>query len=149
MKYNMFVSLVKGLLTGDNAFPNDSSIQASLLGYAYDKVSNEADALRLFKSDSNGDILRDGPGSFYLRKPNMPEINSGVIDIEYEIDLDEELCYPLARYFASFITKDKMKHHQEEAESLIRRYNSKVEAHVNKIKQRMNQWIVQFIHLVL
>lgn len=139
MKYNMFTSLVKGLLVGDNVFPNDITIQVSLLGYAYDKVTNEADALRLFKDNSNGDILRDGPGSYYLRKPVLPLIINNAIEPEYEIDLDEELCYPLARYIASFITKDKMVYHVGEAENLLRKYNSKVESHVNKIKQRMNQ----------
>lgn len=139
MKYNMFTSLVKGLLVGDNVFPNDITIQVSLLGYAYDKVTNEADALRLFKDNSNGDILRDGPGNYYLRKPVIPLIINNAIEPEYEIDLDEELCYPLARYIASFITKDKMGYHVGEAENLLRKYNSKVESHVNKLKQRMNQ----------
>lgn len=139
MKYNMFVSLVKGLLIGDNIFPNDPNIQVSLLGYAYDKLTNESDALRLFKGDSNGDIMRDGPGNFYVRKPVLPEIISGVVDPLYEIDLDDELSYPLARYFASFVTKDKMAYHIGEAENLIRKYNSKVESHINKVKQGMNQ----------
>lgn len=135
MKYTSFVSLVKGLLIGDNAFPNDINIQVSLLGYAYDKVANEADALRLFKVDAKGDILRGGPGDIYVRKPNLPEITNNTIDINYEIDIDDDLCYPLARYLASFITKEKMLYHEQEAEKLIRVYNSKVESHMNKLKQ--------------
>ena len=89
MKYTSFVSLVKGLLIGDNAFPNDINIQVSLLGYAYDKVANEADALRLFKVDAKGDILRGGPGDIYVRKPNLPEITNNAIDVNYEIDIDD------------------------------------------------------------
>ena len=135
MKYTSFVSLVKGLLIGDNAFPNDINIQVSLLGYAYDKVANEADALRLFKVDAKGDILRGGPGDIYVRKPNLPEITNNTIDVNYEIDIDDDLCYPLARYLASFITKEKMLYHEQEAEKLIRVYNSKVESHMNKLKQ--------------
>ena len=135
MKYTSFVSLVKGLLIGDNAFPNDINIQVSLLGYAYDKVANEADALRRFKVDAKGDILRGGPGDIYVRKPNLPEITNNTIDVNYEIDIDDDLCYPLARYFASFVTKEKMLYHEQEAEKLIRVYNSKVESHINKLKQ--------------
>lgn len=139
MKYKMFVSLIKGLLVGDNVFPNEPEIQISLLGYAYDKIANEADALRLFKPSKDGDIVRDGPGTYYLRKPVLPEITGNVVDQSYEIDIDEELCYPLARYIASFISREKMAYHVAEAENLIRKYNSKVDSHVNKIKQRMNQ----------
>lgn len=135
MKYTNFVSLVRGLLIGDNAFPNDVNVQVSLLGYAYDKVANEADALRLFKVDAKGDILRGGPGDIYIRKPNLPEVVNNAIDINYEIDIDDDLCYPLARYLASFITKEKMLYHEQEAEKLIRIYNSKVESHMNKLKQ--------------
>ena len=69
----------------------------------------------------------------------MPEITGNVVDQSYEIDIDEELCYPLARYIASFISREKMAYHVAEAENLIRKYNSKVDSHVNKIKQRMNQ----------
>lgn len=139
MKYDMFQNLVKGLMLGDNVYPNDGSIQLSLLCYAYDKLANESDALRLFSDNTNESIVRDGPGNTYVRKPKLPELlTNGKIDSNYELDIDDELCFPLARYFASFISKDKANIHTEEAEKLIRIYNSKVEAHINKIKQGAN-----------
>lgn len=135
MTYGTFTSLAKGLLIGDNAFPNDAEVQLSLFGYACDKVINGADALRLFTSDSSNGIFRDGPYDSYVRGIKLPEIVGGRIPIDHKIDLDEELCYPLARFFVSFISKEKMAYHVLEAESLLRTYNSKVDAHINKLKQ--------------
>lgn len=135
MTYASFISLAKGLLIGDNAFPNDPEIQLSLFSYACDKVTNGADALRLFTSDATNGIFRDGPYDSYVRSINLPKIVNGIIPLDHKIDLDDELCYPLARFFVSFISKEKMAYHTLEAENLLRTYNSKVDAHINKLKQ--------------
>lgn len=135
MTYAQFTSLCKGLLVGDNAIPIDPEVQLALFSYASDKVANEADALKLFTASKSDGIVRSGPGNSYVRQMEMPSIVSGKVLESFIIDLDDELCYPLARYFVSFITKEKMAYHVAEAENLIRIYNSKVESYMSRLKQ--------------
>lgn len=136
MTYKTFTNVCKGLLLGDNVFPTDPEVQVALLGYACDKIANEADALQLFTVSKLDNVVRDGIGNSYVRKVTMPTVVNNMIDPAFELDLDDELCYPLARYFVSFVSKDKIKHHIDEAQELIRTYNSKVEGHMNKLRQK-------------
>lgn len=135
MTYAQFTFLCRGLLVGDNAIPADPEVQLALFSYASDKVANEADALKLFTASKSDGIVRNGPGNSFVREMNMPTVTNGKVSESFIIDLDDELCYPLARYFVSFITKEKMAYHVAEAENLIRIYNSKVESYMARLKQ--------------
>ena len=48
MTYSNLKYLVKALLVGDNVLTKDNNEVLVLLSYAYDKIANEADALKLF-----------------------------------------------------------------------------------------------------
>ena len=51
-----------------------------------------------------------------------------------EIDIDEDLCFALARYTASLISKEKVQLHEEKAEDIIMKYNQNVYQILEKIK---------------
>ena len=67
-------------------------------------------------------------GSYMIRKPELPEKDDD------EIDIDEDLCFALARYTASLISKEKVQLHEEKAEDIIMKYNQKVYQILEKIK---------------
>ncbi len=127
MTYDRLRSLVNALLIGDNAFTKKEDEQLALLAYAFDKISTEADALKLFTASKDAAILRQGPGRLFVRKPDLPKDGTDVLDI------DDELGYPIARYIASFVSKDNKRLHVLEAEVLIRAYNSKVDAYLTSL----------------
>lgn len=128
MTYGALKSLTKALLTGDHVLTNNEDELLALLSYAYDKIATEADALKLFTSDKSARIQRLGPGNNFVRMPNMPETDSD------ELDIDHELCFPTSRYIASFISKDKGGIHVNEAQGLIRAYNTKVQAYIEALE---------------
>ena len=130
MTYGTLKALTRALLIGDNQLPENDEQNIALLSYAYDKIATHADALRLFTSNKDFDILRKGPGNIYVRKPKLPKND------EEKLDLDDELCYVAARFIASFVSRDKIRVHEQEAMSLIKAYNSKVNAYLIHLKQQ-------------
>jgi len=130
MTYGRLKSLVNALLIGDNAFTKKEDEQLALLSYAYDKITTEADALKLFTVNKDAAIVRQGPGNMFIRMPALPR------DATDNLDLDDELGYPVARYIASFVSKDKSHKHVAEAEALIRAYNSKVDAYLSGLAEK-------------
>ncbi len=130
MTYGDLKYLVKALLIGDNTLTKDNNEVLVLLAYAYDKIANQSDALKLFTADSvNNRILRQGPGNMYVRKPTMPEDDADILDI------DDELCFVAARYICSFVSREKGGIHVNEAMSLIRLYNQKVQVFFENMAQ--------------
>ena len=130
MTYGDLKYLVKALLIGDNTLTKDNNEVLVLLAYAYDKIANQSDALKLFTADSvNNRILRQGPGNMYVRKPLMPEDDADILDI------DDELCFVAARYICSFVSREKGGIHVNEAMSLIRLYNQKVQVFFENMAQ--------------
>jgi len=125
MTYDRLRSLVNALLIGDNAFTKKEDEQLALLAYAYDKIATEADALKLFTVNKDSAVLRQGPGNLFVRKPDLPKDGTDVLDI------DDELGFPIARYIASFVSKNNSATHVREAETLIKAYNSKVDAYMS------------------
>ena len=75
MTYGTLKALTRALLVGDNQLPENDEQIIALLGYAYDKIATHADALRLFTSNKDFNILRKGPGNVYVRKPKLPKNN--------------------------------------------------------------------------
>ena len=93
--------MTRGLLTGDVTLTSKEDELDMMLSYAYNKIATEADALKLFTANKNDSILRQGPGNLFVRKPRMPSVDND------ELDIDDELGFPAARYIASFVSRDK------------------------------------------
>jgi len=128
--YGNLKYLVKALLIGDNVLTKDDAELLVLLAYAFAKVANYSDALKLFTTSNVDDqILRSGPGRMFVRKPELPEM-----DID-ELDIDDELSYPVARFICSFVSREKGGIHVAEAMNLIRLYNAKVEVFFENMAQ--------------
>ena len=128
MTYGQLKSLTSGLLIGDNSLPKDDAIIKSLLSYAFNMISNKAEALRLMTMNSTEDIIRLGPGEYLVRTPKIPESDSE------ELDIDHELGFVAARYIASMISKEKIAIHQQYGDDEILKYNGKVYQILEKIK---------------
>ena len=128
MTYGQLKSLTSGLLIGDNNLPKDDAIIKSLLSYAFNMISNKAEALRLMTMSSTEDIVRLGPGEYLVRTPKIPESD------EEELDIDHELGFVAARYIASMISKEKIAIHQQYGDDEILKYNGKVYQILEKIK---------------
>ena len=130
MTYGNLKNLVRALLIGDNTLTKNEDEILVLLEYAYDKVANEADALKLFTTDvASNRILRSGPGRQFVRKPAIPT------DDADELDIDNELSYAVARYICSFVSREKMAVHIREAGNIIRAYNQKVQTYFETLEQ--------------
>jgi len=130
MTFARLKKLVKALQIGDNNPPKDDEEFLALLAYAYDKTATYADALKLFTSNKDAAILRQGPGNTFVRKPKLPKRDTD------ELDIDDELGYPIARFIASFISKTKIQLHEAEAMSLIRAYNAKVHSYLETLQMK-------------
>ena len=128
MTYGQLKNLVSGLLIGDNVIPKDDAVFKQLLSYAFNMISNKAEALRLMTINSTEDIIRLGPGEYLIRTPKLPETESE------ELDIDHELGFAAARYIASMISKDKIQIHQQYGDDEILKYNGKVYQILEKVK---------------
>ncbi|MCK5848725.1 MAG: hypothetical protein KAH01_05960 [Caldisericia bacterium] len=121
MTFKDLKSLVNVLLTGDVVLTENNDELMMLLRYGFERISNEADALKLFTvEEPNQRIVRNGPGGLFVRMPNVPEFE------EDELDLDEELCFAVARHMCAFVSTSKSKEHTAEAMKIINSYNQKV-----------------------
>ncbi len=130
MTYGSLKNLVRALLIGDNTLTKNEAEILVLVEYAFDKTANETDALKLFTEDVAANrILRSGPGRQYIRKPALP------IDDADEMDIDNELCFVVARYMCSFVSREKGGIHVNEAMNLIRAYNNKVATYFENLEQ--------------
>ena len=128
MKYKKFKVLIRGLLHGDNMVPTDDETLLGLVEYSLNMISERAESLHLLTLNKAEIVQRLATGSYMIRKPALPEKD------EDELDIDEDLCFALARYTASLISKDKVKLHEEKAEDIIMKYNQKVYQILEKIK---------------
>ncbi len=130
MTYGNLKSLVSALLIGDSTLTVKEEEVLVLLDYAYDRIANETDAMKLFTEDPVGlKILRQGPGRQYVRRPFLPENDEDILDI------DHELSFVAARFMASFVSREKMAFHEGEAQKLIRLYNAKVATYFETLEQ--------------
>lgn len=129
MTLGFLKNLTKGLLIGDNALPKENDILIPLVAYAYDMIATNTNSMHLLTMDRNKDIIRTGIGEYFMRAPELPESDND------QLDIDDELVFPTAEYIASSISKEKGRIHEDKAERLIRRYNEKVEALMNRVRQ--------------
>jgi len=128
MTYGVLKNLVTGLLMGDNVIPKDDEVIKALLSYAFNMVSNKAEALHLLTLNKNDDILRMGTGDYLVRTPELPVLDSD------ELDIDHELGFAAARYMAAMISKEKAIIHQQYGDDEILKYNGKVYQILEKIR---------------
>lgn len=119
MTYEMLKNLTSGLLVGDNVLPKDAEVLKGLLQYALTTVATQADSLHLMTLSTTANVLRLAQGDYLIRMPELPEDNEDMIDI------DEELMFAVARYIASYISKDKGGIHVNAADRIIKDYNAK------------------------
>ena len=134
MTFKDLKHLVGALLTGDVVIPEDDQELMMLLRYAFERIANESDALKLFTvEDPNQRIVRNGPGGLFIRMPKVPEFE------EDELDLDEELCFAVARYMCSFVSAEKAQLHAQEANKIINSYNQKVQTFLETLDRETRQ----------
>lgn len=120
MTYGSLKNLVTGLLIGDNVIPKDDAVFKSLLAYAYSMIADKAEALHLLTLNKKDNINRFATGEFLMRNPEIPTEDAS------ELDIDEELCFAVARYIASMLSKEKTAMHQQYGDDIILKYNGKV-----------------------
>ena len=128
MTYKKFKVLLRGMLLGDSIVPEDDETLLALFEYGLVMVSEKAESLHLLTLNKAEIVQRLATGSYMIRKPELPEKDDD------EIDIDEDLCFALARYVASFISKLRPDVHVVEAEKMISIYNHKVYQILEKIK---------------
>ena len=133
MTYKTFKNIVKGLLTGDNVLPSDPDVILALLEYAYTRIATKADSLRLMSVGSATEVLRLAQDGYLVRFPELP-----ILD-EDELDIDQELCYPVARYVAADLSKDKAEVHMAAADREIKDYNAKVWEMMSTIQSGLDE----------
>lgn len=119
MTYGRLKSLISGLLVGDNLLPNDPNVLKELVAYALLTVANKADSLHLMTLSTTDDVLRLAQGDYLIRMPITPSLDDDLLDI------DEELAPAVARFIASYISREKGGIHAEAANRIILDYNAK------------------------
>lgn len=147
MTYAVFKNITTGLLTGDNVLPIDFGVTSGLIQAALTTTATMAESLHLMTLSTTADILRMAHGDYLIRRPIMlVEFSTNVdllaIDATDEeiaaaeaadlvltdtqpIDIDEELAFAVARFVASYISKDKGGIHVQAANRMILDYNAK------------------------
>ena len=135
MTYARLKSVIRVFLTGDNVLPKDNDDILAALEVAYIQIANQTTALKLLTPNAGTNIIRQGPGNFYIRMPNLPD------DDEDTLDVDTELVPAVARLIASYISKDKGPIHLYEAEKLIRDYESKVRAYMDELARQDEDYV--------
>jgi hypothetical protein len=118
LTYTVLKNITAGLLIGDNALPEED-VLLSLLQYALTTTAMQADSLHLMTLSTNVKILRLAQGDYLIRAPELP------VDLEDPIDIDEELTFAVARYLASYLSREKGGIHVNAADRIIKDYNAK------------------------
>jgi len=126
MTYGRLKSAIRLLLIGDNELPDEKEQLLAAVEMAYLQLASKATALKLLTTTHASEVIRLGPGGTYLRMPDLPED-----DID-EMDIDSELCPALARIIASYVSRDKSKLHDMEADKILRGYESKVRVFIEE-----------------
>ena len=119
MNYATLKSLTSGLLTGDNVLPQDETVLSGLVSYALTTVATKADSLHLMTLNTTEEILRLSKGDYLIRMPVTP-----VLDTD-EVDIDNELVFAVARYLASYLSREKGGIHVQAADRIILDFNAK------------------------
>jgi hypothetical protein len=119
MTYKLFKAITTGLLTGDNVLPQSPDVMTGLMQYALTTVATQADSLHLMTLSTTVDVLRLAQGDYLIRMPVPPVVDTDLLDI------DDELAFAVARYLASYVSKEKGGIHVQAADRIIKDYNAK------------------------
>ena len=119
MTYGLFKAITTGLLTGDTVLPQNSDVLKGLMQYALTTVATQADSLHLMTLSTTVDVLRLAQGDYLIRMPVPPVVDTDLLDI------DDELAFAVARYLASYVSKEKGGIHVQAADRIIKDYNAK------------------------
>ncbi len=130
MTFKRLKATTNGLLTGDIPLTEDIDALLGLLEMAFNDVIAHADALHLMTLNRSGDIFRLAQGKYVVRVPVLPAIDDD------ELDIDNELCFAVARLLASYMSDKKSAVHFAEAKRLINNYNSKIFEILETIKEQ-------------
>ena len=122
MTYGELKAQVAMLLTSDNKLTTDPVRLAASLKFAYVEIADMATPLKWLTRNKDTDIMRKGPGNYFVRMPKMPN------DDTDELDIDSELVPAVARIITSYIASDiRIKqYHRELAAELMKKYDAKV-----------------------
>jgi len=127
MTYSDLKNQVSVLLTSDNKLPvGQPELVHASLKFAYIEIADMATPLKWLTKNKDTDIMRKGPGSYFVRMPKMP------IDDTDELDIDSELVPSVARLIASYFSKDinLKNYHRKLAADLMKKYESKVREYI-------------------
>jgi len=147
MTYGVLKAITTGLLTGDNVLPTGEGVLEGLVEYALTTVAMQADSLHLMTLSTTAGVLRLAQGDYLIRRPVAPITVTAAVDalavdatvedttaakaadtlatINQLIDIDEELTFAVARYVASYVSREKGGIHIQAAERVILDYNAK------------------------
>ena len=119
------------LLTSENKLTNDVAMLKASLKFAYIEIADMSTPLKWLTLNKDIDIMRQGPGSYFVRMPSMP------VDGTDELDIDSELVPAVARMIASYVAKDvKIKqYHRSLAQELMKKYDAKVREYMQRQEQ--------------
>ena len=132
MTYKRLQATTNGFLTGDMVLTSEPNQLLGLLEMALYDVSVHADSMHLLTYNRDNDVVRLGMGKFVVRAPKLP------VDSDEEMDIDNELCFAVARLLASYTSSEKMSLHFNEAKRIMRNYNSKVYEILESVKEQEN-----------
>jgi len=126
MTFGRLKSAIKVLMIGDNELPQDKEQLIAAIEMAYLQLASQATALKLLTTDSASQVIRLGPGGTYVRMPELPENDDD------ELDIDKELAPAVARIIASYLSREKGGIHSNEAQKILRAYESKVRVFIEE-----------------
>jgi len=126
MTYGDLKNQIAMLLIGDNDLPKDEAKVLAGLKFAYIELADISTPLKWLTLNKDVSIMRQGPGSYWVRMPDMP------LDTTDELDIDSELTPALARFMASNIAKEiQMKnYHRRLGSELLKKYDAKVREYI-------------------
>lgn len=115
------------LLTSDVRLPRDDNVVISSLKIAFIEISDMSSPLRWLTLSPYGRIMRNGPGDYFVRAPDMPTNDTS------ELDIDDELVPAVAFMMASYIAKEirTKQYYYSKASEIMKRYDAKVRAYIN------------------
>ena len=119
MNWTRLQALVEALLSGDHTLVVNEEARVALLAYAYEEVSNLSEVLT---NERDGDGVNQVRVTTigHVKRPDLPSNGDSAIDVDYG------LCFAVARFMASYVSKEKFSIHREAAIEIINTYNRKV-----------------------
>ncbi len=126
MTLDKFRRILKVLLIGDNDQPKGDEDLIAILEMAYMEIADISTPLKWLTKSTDVNIMRQGPGGYFVRMPELPQYGTDILDI------DSELVPSIARVVASYIAKEvpTKAYHMSLATKALSKYDSKVRAYI-------------------